>query len=83
MFNPALDVGASAAIVMQTMMGAQRLHWLGAELNGTPVDTGQLYDFCSRALGIRDVDDETGTPSLAELFAQIGMRPARATANSR
>lgn len=73
-FNPALDVGASAAIVMQTVMGAQRLHWLGAELNGTPVDTGQLYDFCSRALGIRDIDDETGTPSLAELFAQIGMR---------
>lgn len=74
-FNPALDVGASAAIVMQTVMGAQRLHWLGAELNGTAVDTGQLYDFCSRALGIRDIDDETATPSLAELFAQIGMRP--------
>lgn len=35
-FNPGLDVGAAAAIVMQTMMGAQRLHWLGAELNGTP-----------------------------------------------
>ncbi|MFZ1177742.1 MAG: TetR/AcrR family transcriptional regulator, partial [Mycobacterium sp.] len=37
-FNPGLDVGAAAAIVMQTVMGAQRLHWLGAELNGTPVD---------------------------------------------
>src|ERR1700760_1217841 len=74
-FNPGLDVGAAAAIVMQTVMGAQRLHWLGAELNGTPVDTGQLYDFCSRALGIRDTDDESAMPSLAELFAQLGMRP--------
>jgi uncharacterized protein (TIGR00369 family) len=74
-FNPGLDVGATAAIIMQTMVGAQRLHWLGSELNGTPIDAGQLYDFASRALGIRDTDDETTTPTLAELFAQIGMRP--------
>jgi uncharacterized protein (TIGR00369 family) len=73
-FNPGLDVAASAAIVMQTMVGAQRLHWLGTELNGTPVDAGQLYDFLSRALGIRDTDDDAGPPSLAELFAQIGLR---------
>ncbi len=74
-FNPALDVGASAAILMQTIVGAQRLHWLGSELNGTPIDAGQLYDFASRALGIRDSKDETTQPTLAELFAQIGMRP--------
>src|ERR1700727_386009 len=74
-FNPGLDVGAAAAIVMQTMMGAQRLHWLGAELNGAAVDAGQLYEFCSRALGIRDSDEESGALSLAELFGQIGMRP--------
>ncbi len=74
-FNPGLDVRAAAAIAMQTIMGAQRLHWLGSELNGTPIDAGQLYDFCSRALGIRDSDDESPTPTLAELFAQIGMRP--------
>jgi len=74
-FNPGLDVGAAAAIVMQTVMGAQRLHWLGSELNGAPVDNGQLYDFCSRALGIRETDGESTAPSLAELFAQIGMRP--------
>ena len=74
-FNPGLDVGAAAAIVMQTVVGAQRLHWLGTELNGTPIDAGQLYDFCSRALGIRDTDEEAAAPSLAELFAQIGMRP--------
>ena len=74
-FNPGLDVGAAAAIVMQTVMGAQRLHWLGTELNGKPVDDGQLYDFCSRALGIRDTEDEASAPSLGELFALIGMRP--------
>jgi uncharacterized protein (TIGR00369 family) len=75
-FGPGLDVGAAAAIVMQTIVGAQRLHWLGSELNGTPIDSGQLYDFCSRALGIRDSDDESAaTPTLAELFAQVGMRP--------
>jgi uncharacterized protein (TIGR00369 family) len=74
-FNPGVDVGAAAAIVMQTVMGAQRLHWLGTELNGAPVDVGQLYDFCSRALGIRDGDEQSSTPSLSELFAQIGMRP--------
>src|SRR6201997_2865841 len=74
-FNPGLDVGAAAAIVMQTMVGAQRLHWLGSELTGTPIDAGQLYDFCSRALGIRETDEESAAPSLSELFAQIGMRP--------
>ncbi|OBG58427.1 MULTISPECIES: hotdog fold thioesterase [unclassified Mycobacterium] len=73
-FNPGLDVAASAAIVMQTVMGAQRLHWLGAELNGTPVDVGHLYEFCSRALGIRD-SEESNQLSLSELFAQIGLRP--------
>ncbi|ORB88795.1 hotdog fold thioesterase [Mycobacterium persicum] len=76
-FNPGLDVGAAAAIIMQTVLGALRLHWLGTELNGTPIDAGQLYEFCSRALGIRDVDDQP-VSSLAELFAQIGMRPATA-----
>ena len=74
-FNPRLDVGASAAIVMQTIVGAQRLHWLGSELNGTPIDAGQLYDFCSRALGIQDTDDDSIAPTLADVFAQIGMRP--------
>ncbi|MFP1150807.1 hotdog fold thioesterase [Mycobacterium sherrisii] len=73
-FNPALDVESSAAIAMQTMVGAQRLHWLGAELNGTPVDAGQLYEFLTRALGIRDADDETAPPSLAALLGAIGLR---------
>ncbi len=77
-FRPGLDVGAAAAIVMQTMVGALRLRWLGAELNGTPIDAGQLYDFCTRALGIRDTEDDSAEPTLAELFARIGMRQATA-----
>lgn len=75
-FSPGLDVGAMAAIVMQNVVGAQRLHWLGSELNGVPIDAGQLYDFASRALGIRDTRDEATRPSLAELFGQIGLRAA-------
>jgi uncharacterized protein (TIGR00369 family) len=75
-FRPGLDVGAAAAIVMQTLLGALRLHWLGAELNGTPIDAGQLYEFCSRALGADEGDADSGAPSLNELFAQIGLRGA-------
>ncbi|BCO35190.1 TetR family transcriptional regulator [Mycobacterium heckeshornense] len=71
-FRPGLDIGAASAIVMQTLLGALRLHWLGAELNGTPIDAGQLYDFCMRALGAGHGD--TASPSLSELFAQIGIR---------
>ena len=75
-FSPGLDVGAAAAIVMQTIVGAQRLRWLGSELNGTPIDAGQLYEFCTRALGIRDTHDGSTPPSLAELLGQLGMRPS-------
>jgi uncharacterized protein (TIGR00369 family) len=73
-FRPNLDVGPAAAIVMQTVLGALRLHWLGAELTGAPIDAGDLYAFCVRALG---ADDGAGpqAPTLAELFNQIGMRP--------
>lgn len=72
-FRPGLDVGTAAAIVMQTVLGALRLHWLGAELTGTPIDTGQLFDFCIRALGA-DPKRLASTPSLAQLFAQLGLR---------
>lgn len=75
-FSPGIDLNAAAAIVMQTLLGAFRLHWLGTELNGTPIDAGQLYEFCARALGVRDTDDDTADPTLAELFAQIGLRQA-------
>lgn len=79
-FRPGLDVGAAAAIVMQTLLGALRLHWLGAELTGIPIDAAQLCEFCVRALGAGDgsgdsEDSELSPSSLAELFARIGMRP--------
>jgi uncharacterized protein (TIGR00369 family) len=73
-FRPNLDVGPAAAIVMQTILGALRLHWLGAELTGSPIDAAHLYDFCVRALGADD-GPQLPPPSLGELFAQIGMRP--------
>jgi uncharacterized protein (TIGR00369 family) len=76
-FRPRLDVGAAAAIIMQTLLGALRLHWLGAELTGTPVDAAQLCDFCVRALGATD-DSTAGAQvspsSLADLFTRIGLR---------
>jgi uncharacterized protein (TIGR00369 family) len=73
-FRPNLDVGPAAAIVMQTILGALRLHWLGAELTGAPIDSAHLYDFCIRALGTDDAV-QLPPPTLAELFNHIGMRP--------
>jgi uncharacterized protein (TIGR00369 family) len=73
-FRPNLDVGPAAAIVMQTILGALRLHWLGAELTGAPIDAAHLYDFCIRALGTDD-GVQLAPPTLGELFGQIGMRP--------
>jgi uncharacterized protein (TIGR00369 family) len=73
-FRPNLDVGPAAAIVMQTILGALRLHWLGAELTGAPIDSAHLYDFCVRALGADD-GQQMPPPTLSELFSQIGMRP--------
>jgi uncharacterized protein (TIGR00369 family) len=72
-FRPGLDMGAAAAIVMQTVLGALRLHWLGAELTGNPIDAGQLYDFCIQALGAQ-THGEPLAPSLGGLFAQLGLR---------
>jgi uncharacterized protein (TIGR00369 family) len=73
-FRPNLDIGPAAAIVMQTILGALRLHWLGAELTGAPIDSAHLYDFCIRALGADD-GVQVAPPTLSELFNQIGMRP--------
>lgn len=71
-FRPGIDVEPAAAIIMQTMMGALRLHWLGTELTGAPIDAAQLYDFCMRALGADD--SQQPTPSLGDLFAALGLR---------
>jgi uncharacterized protein (TIGR00369 family) len=73
-FRLNLDVGPAAAIVMQTILGALRLHWLGAELTGAPIDAAHLYDFCIRALGTDD-GAQLAPPTLGELFKQIGIRP--------
>jgi uncharacterized protein (TIGR00369 family) len=73
-FRANLDVGPAAAIVTQTILGALRLHWLGAELTGAPIDGAHLYDFCIRALGTDD-GVHPAPPTLSELFNQIGMRP--------
>ncbi len=73
-FRPNLDVGPAAAIVTQTILGALRLHWLGAELTGAPIDAADLYAFCVRALGADD-GARPQAPTLAELFNQIGIRP--------
>ena len=51
MFRADLDVEVMAAIVMQTILSALRLHSLGAELTGTPVDSGRVYEFCMRGIG--------------------------------
>jgi AcrR family transcriptional regulator len=45
-FRTGLDVEATAALIMQSALGAMRLHVLGAELNGVPIDADHIYDFC-------------------------------------
>ena len=40
----------TAALIMQSVLGAMRLRSLGAELNGVPIDGGHIYDFCVRGL---------------------------------
>jgi AcrR family transcriptional regulator len=49
-FRTDLDVETSAALIMQTVLGAMRLRMLGAELNGLPIDSGHIYEFCVRGL---------------------------------
>src|ERR1700757_3799872 len=71
-FRPNLDVGPAAAIVMQTILGALRLHWLGAELTGAPIDAAHLYDFCIPALGADD-GGQLPAPTLAEVVDHIRM----------
>jgi AcrR family transcriptional regulator len=45
-FRSDIDVDATAALIMQSALGAMRLRVLGAELNGTPVDPEHIYNFC-------------------------------------
>src|SRR5246127_3684812 len=49
-FRSDLEVDTTAALMMQTVLGAMRLRVLGAELNGVPIDAGHIYEFCARGL---------------------------------
>jgi AcrR family transcriptional regulator len=49
-FRAGLDVDATAALIMQSALGAMRLQVLGAELNGVPVNADHIYDFCVSGL---------------------------------
>jgi AcrR family transcriptional regulator len=52
-FRKDIDVDATAALIMQSALGAMRLQVLGAELSGVPVEADHIYDFCAAALGAR------------------------------
>jgi len=41
---------AGAAVVMQTILGTQRMQSLGVQLTGTPVDTAMVHAFCMHGL---------------------------------
>jgi AcrR family transcriptional regulator len=45
-FRADLDVDATAALIMQSALGAMRLQVLGAELNGVPINADHIYQFC-------------------------------------
>jgi AcrR family transcriptional regulator len=49
-FRTDLDIDATAALIMQSALGAMRLHVLGAELSGVPVAAEHIYDFCVSGL---------------------------------
>jgi AcrR family transcriptional regulator len=50
-FRDDIEVDATAALIMQSALGAMRLQVLGAELSGVPVDANHIYEFCVGALG--------------------------------
>ena len=49
-FRADLEVETTAALILQTVLGAMRLRALGAELNGVPIDANHIYEFCARGL---------------------------------
>src|SRR6201991_3545950 len=51
-FRARLDVDATAALIMQSALGAMRLQVLGAELNGVPVSADHIYEFCVGGLAV-------------------------------
>ncbi|HEX9834666.1 MAG TPA: TetR/AcrR family transcriptional regulator [Mycobacterium sp.] len=54
-FRTDIDIDATAALIMQSALGAMRLRVLGAGLSGVPVDADHIFDFCVNGLtGGRD-----------------------------
>jgi AcrR family transcriptional regulator len=49
-FRKDLTVDATAALIMQSALGAMRLQVLGAELNGAPINADHIYEFCLAGL---------------------------------
>src|SRR6476660_1274436 len=45
-FRDNIEVDATAALIMQSALGAMRLQVLGAELTGVPIDADHIYKFC-------------------------------------
>jgi AcrR family transcriptional regulator len=52
-FRAGVDVDATAALIMQSALGAMRLRVLGAELNGVPIEPDHIYEFCLSGLAGR------------------------------
>lgn len=48
--GPETDTDTTAALIMQTALGALRLRTLGAELNGTPIEGRHIFEFCARSV---------------------------------
>ncbi|WP_441962559.1 TetR/AcrR family transcriptional regulator [Mycolicibacterium houstonense] len=49
-FRADIDVQSTAALIMQSVLGAMRLRSLGVELNGAPIEGQHIYEFCARGL---------------------------------
>jgi AcrR family transcriptional regulator len=49
-FRSEITVDATAALIMQSALGAMRLQVLGAELNGAPIEANHIYEFCLAGL---------------------------------
>ena len=49
-FRADLEPDTTAALIMQSALGAMRLRSLGAELNGVPIDAAHIYEFCVQGL---------------------------------
>ena len=53
-FRSDIEVHPTAALIMQSMLGAMRLRALSDELGGAPVDGEHIYQFCVRGLLAHD-----------------------------